>query len=245
MRFSMASAKIWKEVVNAIEALTDEVVFLATPDGIGAKAMDASRVAMVVVNMPAFAFEEYECHKEETFAVNLFDLKKIMKRAGAGDKITVSTAMGRLSVVMESPRARRSFYTRLLDLESTDFSEPTVDLTVSAKLVPSALKEAIRDASIMGDYATFKSDGDALYIGSASAAGSVKTDINEDLLEIEVKEPSEATYNLSFLEDMMRAAAVCSTVKVEFATNLPLKLEYNIIGGGTLTYWLAPWIQTE
>ena len=60
------------------------------------------------------------------------------------------------------------------------------------------------------------------------------------MLELNVKEPSRAMYSLSYLTDMMKAAAAADIMELQFSTNIPLTLIFDLPGGGKIQYWLAP-----
>jgi proliferating cell nuclear antigen len=66
------------------------------------------------------------------------------------------------------------------------------------------------------------------------------------LLELEVKEASAATFNLNYLGAMVKAGSATSEVaSIEFSTNMPLKLEFEMLEHGKLMYYLAPRIEAE
>ncbi|MGC9108544.1 MAG: proliferating cell nuclear antigen (pcna), partial [Infirmifilum sp.] len=61
------------------------------------------------------------------------------------------------------------------------------------------------------------------------------------LLEIDVKEPSEASYGIDFLDKIVsKAYRVSDIMALRFATNMPIEMSFDIAGGGTLKYLLAP-----
>ena len=69
---------------------------------------------------------------------------------------------------------------------------------------------------------------------------------SEALLELQVKEPSKATYNLNYLAELVKAGAATSeVVTAEFSTNMPIKVEFEIPQQGRLLYYLAPRIEAE
>jgi proliferating cell nuclear antigen len=63
-------------------------------------------------------------------------------------------------------------------------------------------------------------------------------------MEIDVKEPAEAIYGIDFLDKIVsKAHRVSDIVTLRFATNMPLELTFDVAGGGTLKYLLAPRVE--
>jgi proliferating cell nuclear antigen len=64
---------------------------------------------------------------------------------------------------------------------------------------------------------------------------------NEAVLEFNVKTEIKALYGVSFLQDIIRAGTSTSkVVTVEFSTDKPVKLDFELPLKGKLTYYLAP-----
>ena len=63
---------------------------------------------------------------------------------------------------------------------------------------------------------------------------------------IEKREPAKATYNLNYLGEIIRAGSGASEVaSLEFSTNMPIKVEFEMPQQGRLLYYLAPRIESE
>lgn len=71
----MESAKEFKKVVDTISTLLDEICFEVDEEGIKASAMDPSHVALVSLEIPRLAFEEYEADSHD-IGIDLEAFKK-------------------------------------------------------------------------------------------------------------------------------------------------------------------------
>jgi proliferating cell nuclear antigen len=61
-----------------------------------------------------------------------------------------------------------------------------------------------------------------------------------------VKEPSKATFNLNYLTEIIKAGSTASeVVTVEYATNMPVRIQFEMPQQGRLQYYLAPRIEAE
>jgi proliferating cell nuclear antigen len=69
---------------------------------------------------------------------------------------------------------------------------------------------------------------------------------SDALLELEAKEPQKATFSLSYLTEIIKAASATSDIAtLEFSTDMPIKLDFQQVKEGKLTFYLAPRIETE
>ena len=64
------------------------------------------------------------------------------------------------------------------------------------------------------------------------------------LLEHTVNTEAKAMFPLEYLNDLLKSADASSIVEINLGTDKPLKLQYEV-GNSTLTYYLAPRIETE
>jgi proliferating cell nuclear antigen len=69
---------------------------------------------------------------------------------------------------------------------------------------------------------------------------------SDALLDLEAKEASKATFSLSYLSDIVKAAAATSEVAtIEFSSDMPIRLDFQQPEEGKLTFYLAPRIEVE
>ncbi len=60
--------------------------------------------------------------------------------------------------------------------------------------------------------------------------------------KVEIAASADATFNLEFLENMVKSCPIGSQINIDLKTNEPLKLGYNI-GDAEITYFLAPYME--
>jgi proliferating cell nuclear antigen len=242
-------SKIWKDIIESICALVEEGVFVANSDGIKLRAMDPSRIAMIDLDLPKSAFEYYECTKEEFIGVNFDDFKKIMKRASSSDKLELEKGENeaRLKIKFKG-KFTRTFSMPLLDIGKEELSIPNITFSATVKLLASALEDAIKDAEVVSDFAKISAEDEILRISASGDRGEVEVEITKDsgeLLSIELKESAHALYTLSYLKKMMSAADLSDVCIIMFSTDMPLRMDFGLLTGGKITYYLAPRMEAE
>ncbi len=242
-------AKTWQALIGAISALVDEANFEVSPKGMTLRAMDPSRIAMVDFELPKSAFSNFECDEETRIGINLDEMDKIVKRAGAGNTLTlgVDREQNQLLITLEG-RTRRSFSISLIDLGVERPPSLNVEFDVNVKITADTLKEIIQDADIISDFIAIDAKPDSLTISARGDTGNLNISISkneEALLDYKVKEPAKSLYALEYLNDMMKAVAASDTVQLEFGKGTPIKLMFSVSSGGHITYFLAPRVEDD
>ncbi|RLG80369.1 MAG: DNA polymerase sliding clamp, partial [Thermoprotei archaeon] len=95
-------AKYFKEIIDALGKLIDEVAFQLTQEGLVIKALDPARVALIHIDLPMTAFIEYDVSEETIAGISTANLAKMLKRVKKGDRFVLSVEEDRVEVVIES-----------------------------------------------------------------------------------------------------------------------------------------------
>ena len=91
MKLTLAEPKYLKESIAIISELVTETQFKVTPDAITLVAMDPANVAMVIFKLLSSTFVEYDVKEQMTLAINLSNLKQVLRRAKPTDQLTLET----------------------------------------------------------------------------------------------------------------------------------------------------------
>lgn len=246
-RFRLSSAKAWRNVITAISALVDEAVFNLDPEVLRVRAMDPSHVAMVDLEWRKEAFDEYACDKPASLGINVNDMLKLLRRVGEDEvlDLNLDEASARLFLKF-SGKYVRTFSIATLDIAGEEIPTLKVAFNTKARLTTKCLLQTVEDAATISDNIRFEATPEKLTMGAQGDLGTFSVDLDkasEALLDLQVKEPSKATFSLNFLSQIVKAAAPSSDfVIIEFSTNIPIKLSFEI-PQGRLEYVVAPYIE--
>ena len=249
-RMRISDTKTFRSVLNAISAIVDEATFTIGPDGIKLRAMDPSRVAMVDFEMYKTSFDEYEATEESRVCVNLSELLKLLKRAGRDDIIELSLdeETGRFLVKMIG-RYIRTFNMPTLEASEEEVPEPKLTFNAKVTLTTDDFNDTLKDAALVSDNVRIETDGESLVMNAKGDISGARIEIkkgSDALISIEAKEPSKATFSLSYLTEIVKAASATSDiVTLEFSTDMPIRLDFRQRYDGKLVYLLAPRIEVE
>ncbi|MEM2341377.1 MAG: proliferating cell nuclear antigen (pcna) [Candidatus Bathyarchaeia archaeon] len=246
----ISDTKTFKSVLNAISTIVDEASFTIGPDGIKLRAMDPSRVAMVDFEMRRTSFDEYEATEESKICVNLSELLKLLKRSSKDDTVELSLdeETGQFLVRIMG-RYTRTFTMPVLEASEEEVPEPKITFNAKITLTTDDLYETLEDAALVSDNVRIETDGENLVMNAKGEVAGAKIEIkkgSEALISVEAKEPSKATFSLSYLTDIVKAASDTSDmVTMEFSTDMPIRLDFRQRFDGKLVYLLAPRIEVE
>jgi len=246
----MSDVKLLRDVLTAISTLIDEGTFNVSPEGIKLRSMDPSRVAMVDFTMQKTAFDEYVSDQNAKICINLNEFLKLLKRAGRDEpvEILLDESTGQLIITIQG-RYMRTF--RMPTLEAMEDEVPTPRVTFNAKVTLTAdgLRHSLEDVALVSDHVRMETDGEKFMMSAKGDIMGANIELkkgSDALLSLEVKELSRATYPLSYLSDIVKAASATSdVVALEFSTDMPVRLDFKQPYDGSLVYYLAPRIEVE
>ena len=249
-KVKMADAKFIKDVITAISTLIDEATFDITPDAIKLRAMDPSRVAMVDFELPKTVFDEYTASETMKLCINISGLLKLLKRAGKDESVELSLdeKTGRLQTIIRG-KYTRTFSMPTLEAVEEEVPTPKVAFAIKAKTTTEGLREAIEDAVLVSDHVRIEADNEKLVMNATGDLMGATIEMkkgSDALLDLEAKENSKATFSLSYLSEIVKAAmATSDIVTLEFSSDMPIKLDFKQRREGKLSFFLAPRIEVE
>ena len=247
---SVSDAKLWKNLLGAISTLLEEADFNATPDGIKLRSMDPSHVAMVDFEWQKTAFEEYTCQEPTKIRVNIASMLRLLKRVGSDEilEMLYDEKTRKLNLTLKG-KMMRKFTMPTLDPAQEEVPTPKITFNSKVKLTTSTFRDIIDDVQAVSDNVRLETTPEKLIAAATTELSSAIIELekaSEMLIELDVKEPSKATFNLNYLSEITKAgASAAEIVTVEFSSNMPIRLEFDIPQQGRLSYYLAPRIEAE
>jgi len=243
-------SRIWRNLLSAISTLIEEADFNTTGEGLKLRAMDPSHVAMVDFEWPKAAFEEYECDKPTSIRLNLTAMLKLLRRGKSEESLEIAYDEENKKVNLTlKGKILKKFTMPTLEPVDEEVPTPKLSFNAKAKMMSGTLKEIVEDSETVSDNIRFEASQDKLLVKASSELSNVNMELAKSdgaLLELEVKEASSAAFNLSYLGAMVKAGSATSEVaSIEFSTNMPLKLEFEMSEQAKLMYYLAPRIEAE
>ena len=201
---------------------------------------------MVDAELPSGFFDGgYTCTSPKNLTVNLTELLKLLKRAGKEESVELSIdeKTCRLLITIQGK------YTRNFNMPTSGASDeevptPKIRFNVKAKTTTSGLSQAIEDAQLVSDHVIIEAEPEKMTLsasGDLMGANITLVKGSDTLLDLDVKENAKATFSLSYLSEIIKAASATSDIAIlEFSTDMPVKIDFQQTKEGKLTFFLAP-----
>ena len=249
----LESSRILKGIVETLASIIDETEFRVSPKEFTISAMDPSRICLLKLSIKKDDFDDYKCIKESKVGLNLDDLDKILKRSAINDSVEIDfneTAQKiKIKMQREGSSRTRTFSLALLDIDIEEIPmDNLLKIEYPSKWViePDLIVEAIKDAEIYSEILNINAvEGTGLVFSSSGQIGEMEYDLNadDDLIESQLTGTSSGAYSLTFLKAILKIASITEKLEISLKTDHPLKMIFNLLEGGELSYFLAPRVE--
>ncbi|MDP3765512.1 MAG: proliferating cell nuclear antigen (pcna) [Nanoarchaeota archaeon] len=248
MRLTLAEPSYLKESISIISDLVNEARFKITPNAIELVAMDPANVAMVVFKLLSSCFTEYDVKKDIELAINLNNLKQVLRRASPKDMLTLELdADNRLKIELKS-NTIRTFNLPIIDLEEKEQKVPDLKFPITIKTSSSILNEAIADVDVVGESVAFIAEPKKFTLQAEGDLNQAKIEIKEDettKINTNSDDKVKSKYSIEYLKKMINGSKLSDEVVIQFNKDYPLKLEYKSVDKVMLSFILAPRVEND
>jgi proliferating cell nuclear antigen len=247
--FEVELSKIdsFRNLVKALAVIVEEGTFKMDENDLKLLAMDPSHVAMVDFALPKDFFDGYSCEGESKLTLNINEFQKFLDRVDRDEQVSIKLdeEKARLTIRCKRGGHIRRFVMPILEPLDEETPQPKINFKTSTRILTQSLRRAIRDASLVSEHVKFEAAPSIFKIGATGERGSALSEWNkesDELLDLKTEEESTATFTISYLQDIVNAVAASSEIAVlELSTDMPIKIDFELIKG-QLIYYLAPCI---
>jgi proliferating cell nuclear antigen len=232
-----------REVVEVVSTLVSEVKLTISKDGLEAKAVDPSHVAMLVLKLNRTVFEDFTGESTE-LGVDVEKLKEVLRLSKPGDNIDFQFD-GKNRLVASLGRVTRQM--AVVDPAGiTDPKVPNVNPPAMVSVKTEDLRQGIRGSESFTDHVTLTLEPDAFTMHSEGETDQLDLRIGkENLPKLDVKETVKSMYPLDFFSAMVKSITADETT-LHVGNEYPLKVEFSMGGGrGEGRYLLAPRVEED
>ena len=237
----------FRSLVKALSVIVEEGTFVMNEAQIKLLAMDPSHVAMVDFELPSTFFDSYKCEGEPKLSINIKEFLRFLDRVDRDEQVRIELNEEKARLVIHCKRGghNRRFEMPILEPLDEEVPQPKIFFKGKARITSDAVRMAIRDANLVSEHVKVEMVDGLLKVNAEGDMGSSFSEwetSSDDVLELKVDEDSNATFTLSYLQDIANAAGANSeVVTIELSTDMPIKMDFEI-PVGRLVYYLAPCI---
>lgn len=248
MKLTLADGKYLKDSISIISDLVTEGRFKITSNGMELVAMDPANVAMVIFKLLSSTFTEYQVEKDVEMAMNLSNLKQVLRRAKQSDTLTLQLdSENKLKVILKG-NTTRTFSLPIIELEEKDQKVPSLEFPITINTSGSFLSDAIDDVDIVAESVSFIADDKSFTIEAEGDLSKAKIEAKQsDDLQISSKSSDKikAKYSIEYLKKMVGGSKISDKVVIHFKKDYPLKLDYIEVDKVMLSFILAPRVEND
>lgn len=245
MRLVLAETKLIKEPITIISDLVNEAKFKVKKDSIEMIAMDPANVAMVVFRLLSSSFVEYTVKEENVLAINLNNLKQVLRRIKASDNLVLEIADNKLKITLQGSTVR-TFFLPLIDIDEKEQKVPDLKFKTTIGCPSSMLNDAIEDVEIIAESVSFHAEDKKFTVSASGDSSKAMVEIKpEENVTIKTEEKVKAKYSIEYLKKMIQASKISNHVDISFNKDYPLRLEYKELDKIQMMFILAPRIEND
>ncbi|MFA5856204.1 MAG: proliferating cell nuclear antigen (pcna) [Candidatus Pacearchaeota archaeon] len=234
--------KLFSEIVGIISELVLEVRLKVSKEGLSLIAIDPANVAMISFKLPNTAFSEIDVDRQEVLGISLESLKAVLRRIKSGSVLVITREENELKLQIKD-KVNREFNLALIDVEGEEKEVPNLQFTSKIEMSAVDFSEAIEDCTVVADSCSFVTESNKFIIQGKGSLNSFKSEFSSDELNI-IAEDNHSKYSLEYLQKMTKATKITDKVKINFATDYPLRLDF-VTPFIELSFILAPRVETE
>ena len=240
MLVKLENPLLLSRVVDIISELVTDVRIKIDSNGLNITAMDPANVSMVHFVLPKSSFSSFETDSE-VLGVNLDNLKRILKRCGAGSSLILEKRENLLNIQIQD-KIKRNFSLALIDIESEEKQLPALEFGSFVELDSSDLVDSVEDCIVVADACSFVIK-DGKFIIEAKGLNSAMSEFSGDEARI-AAENCKSRYSLEYLQKFSKAAKLAEKTVLRFAEDHPLRMDIKN-SFLEISFLLAPRVETE
>ncbi|MAE13065.1 proliferating cell nuclear antigen (pcna) [Candidatus Woesearchaeota archaeon] len=245
MKLTLAETRLFKDSIGIISDLVNEAKFNITKEAIEMIAMDPANVAMVMFKLLSSSFVEYDVKETTTIALNLNDLKQVLRRVKPNDTLTLELEEGKLVITLKST-TKRTFAMPLIDYEEKEQKVPELVFDVQVQMLSKVFSEAVEDVDIVGESVKLIVDPETFVISSSGDMTNASVEIKKtEETDIKTADKVNAKYSVEYLKKIIQGSKLADTITIRFSKDYPLKLEYTSLNQLQLSFILAPRVDND
>ena len=242
MKIKIVDANNFSFIFKTLTEFIDETTIQLDKDGLKIKGIDPSRTVLIDILIPSGYFEEYEVEEETKVGMKIEDVADILDTATKNDSLSLDIQEDKVVFELDG-EYERSFTLPVLTPTETEFPEIKLEFPFKAQMLTATFADLIEELQETGsDIIKFKSEGGKLIIiveGDLASASIELSKENGGLLESEGSD-AESSYGLEYIANTTKMKRPSDTVNIEFGSQLPLKLRYNLPQGGYADFYISP-----
>ena len=223
--------------------MIDEIRMEFDEEGLRIRATDPGNTSLVDIRYPRDSFDVYEVENHGSIGLNLATLMKLLKRAKRGSRLEIEADDENVELRLIAGYTRR-YRLRNLEVMLPALPEGELSLKTRVTMLVDPLEKVLKDIQVVGEVVILEyNSGEEKFMAYTQEGGKYRMELTRDseaVIEMSGDEDAKAAYDVDSLVRVLQLTRVSETVGLEFSSDAPLRMEFDLPQGGQFVYFLAP-----
>jgi proliferating cell nuclear antigen len=244
---TLENIELFRSALSCISELVSEGVFKAEKDGIYLTVADPTMVTLIDFKYLSTEFKIYDLKDPVEIPVNIDNFLSFLKRARSGDVVDfeLDNESNKLNITLKG-NSTRNFTLPLIEIDNSTTPSMNLNFGANIDIKTSVIEDGIGDADIITDTINFEANKDEFKISSKGDISSTELILSkgsDDLINIEVEEPSKSRFSLDYLKKIIKASKISNVATVRISNDYPLQILFKKTDKVQISYVLAPRVE--
>lgn len=239
--FAYPSARDFTKILNTLSEIVDEASFHVDGSGIHVKAIDPSRIAMLLVDLPPEAFQEFNIREELSIGIAVSNLTKILKNLKKGDRMVIAANEEYVEIIIEGTSGARRYKFRNISVLSEEVPELNPEYDVEASLLASPLRTALKELTEIAATVGISASQDVLtfFDYDAKRSSFKMSTTSGNVINLTIKKEVTTAFDSEYLSKVIELIGLSNIIEMKYGSEAPLNLLVEFSGGRAIYYLAA------
>jgi len=203
---------------------------------------------MVIFKLLSSTFTEYNIESTTEIAINLSNLKQILRRAKPNDMLSMELDADNKLKIQLKGSSTRTFSLPIIELEEKEQKVPSLNFPVTITTTTDVLNDAVEDVDIVAESVSFMAEPKKFTIQAEGDLSKAHIEISEGentKITTEGSDKIKSKYSIEYLKKMIAGSKIADNVTIQFNKDYPLKLEFKEVDRILLSFILAPRVEND
>jgi proliferating cell nuclear antigen len=237
----------WKSILQAINEIAEEVMFICNQEGITFRGLDSSHVSLLEITFPRSSFISFNC-TSTFFGISVSDFKTMINSASNNDQIELLIDTPNKMRIFINGNLQMKYDLNLIEKSSINTPNPKINASSKISLSPDILIKIMSNIERVSENVKISSVDQKIQFSGSGIIGNATVDLegnNADVSLLEITRDTSSIYSLEYMAKIIKNIGKASkNVNMQYGDKTPMHMLFEMPSSTKVDYYLAPRIET-
>ena len=237
----------WKSILQAINEIAEEVMFICNQEGITFRGLDSSHVSLLEITFPRSSFISFNC-TSTFFGISVSDFKTMINSASNNDQIELLIDTPNKMRIFINGNLQMKYDLNLIEKSSINTPNPKINASSKISLSPDILIKIMSNIERVSENVKISSVDQKIQFSGSGIIGNATVDLegnNADVSLLEITRDTSSIYSLEYMAKIIKNIGKASkNVNMQYGDKTPMHMLLEMPSSTKVDYYLAPRIET-